>query len=131
MSITFKSVSFIALFYTTLVGTLLAQEPTTVFASGKDGYKSFRIPAIISLKDGSLLAFAEGRVNNAGDFGNIDIVMRSSSDNGKSWYALQVAVDAKELQAGNPAPVVDLTDPAYPNGRIFLFITRVIITKAK
>jgi sialidase-1 len=34
---------------------------------------------------------------------------------------MNTIVDADSLQAGNPAPVVDLTDPAYPNGRIFLF----------
>ena len=30
-------------------------------------------------------------------------------------------VDYDTLQAGNPAPVVDILDPAYPGGRIFLF----------
>ena len=30
-------------------------------------------------------------------------------------------VDYKDLQAGNPAPVADLTDPMYPQGRLFLF----------
>lgn len=94
---------------------------TTVFAGGNDGYKNFRIPALVSLPNGDLLAFCEGRVNNAGDFGNIDIVMKKSNDHGKTWSALQVVVDVDHLQAGNPAPVVDLADPNYPGGRIFLF----------
>ncbi|MFT4092919.1 MAG: sialidase family protein [Niabella sp.] len=98
-----------------------AQPETVIFAAGKDGYKSFRIPAIINMKDGTLLAFAEGRVNNASDFGNIDIVMRSSNDQGKTWLPLQIVADAGILQAGNPAPVLDMTDPDYPGGRIFLF----------
>ena len=34
---------------------------------------------------------------------------------------MKTVVDYDSLQAGNPAPVVDLTDPAYPGGRIFLF----------
>src|SRR5690606_1983930 len=34
---------------------------------------------------------------------------------------LKVAADYDKLQAGNAAPVVDLLDPQYPNGRIFLF----------
>lgn len=29
-------------------------------------------------------------------------------------------MDAGDLQAGNPAPVLDLTDPVYPWGRIFV-----------
>ncbi len=92
-----------------------------VFVSGTDGHKSYRIPAIIDLPNGELLAFAEGRVHNAGDFGDINIVMKRSTDKGKSWSAMQTVVDYDTLQAGNPAPVVDVTDPAYPKGRIFLF----------
>jgi sialidase-1 len=92
-----------------------------VFISGEDGYKSFRIPAIISLPGGNLLAFCEGRVNGPGDYGNNDIVMKRSSDNGKSWSALQVVAEFGDLQLCNPAPVVDMTDAAYPEGRIFLF----------
>lgn len=100
--------------------TMNAQE-VTVFESGKDGYASFRIPAIIKNKDGNLLAFSEGRVDHAGDYGNVDIVYKISSDNGKTWGPLKVAADYDKLQAGNAAPVVDLLDPKYPNGRIFLF----------
>ena len=97
------------------------QKFVKVFESGKNGYKSFRIPAIVGLPNGNLLAFCEGRVNGSGDFGDIDIVMRRSSDRGNSWSELQVVADNEGLQAGNPAPVVDLSDSDYPKGRIFLF----------
>jgi len=92
-----------------------------VYVSGTDGYKSFRIPAIIKAPNGNLLAFCEGRVNGSGDFGDIKIVLKRSSDNGKTWTALQIVASNDSLQAGNPAPVADLTDPRYPHGRIFLF----------
>lgn len=97
------------------------QYSSIVFESGKEGHKNYRIPAIIKSKDNTLLAFCEGRVNGAGDFGDINIVMKRSKDNGKTWSALNTVVDADSLQAGNPAPVVDMTDPLYPQGRIFLF----------
>lgn len=100
---------------------IYAQEKIPVFISGTEGYTTYRIPAIIRLPDGDLLAFCEGRVNGASDFGDIDIVMKRSLDNGKSWTSMQIIADAGSLQAGNPAPVVDLTDPAFPHGRIFLF----------
>jgi sialidase-1 len=100
---------------------LLKAQPVPVFESGQDGYKSFRIPAVIGLPDGTLLAFCEGRLNGVDDFGNIQIVLRRSMDHGKTWSPLQRVADNGEMQAGNAAPVVDLTDPAYPKGRIFLF----------
>lgn len=92
-----------------------------VFVSGQDGHRSYRIPAIIALPDGRLLAFCEGRVKSSGDFGDINIVMKRSLDQGKTWSSMQTVVDYDSLQAGNPAPVVDLLDPEYPDGRLFLF----------
>lgn len=99
-----------------------AQDPVVpVFTAGNEGHQSYRIPGIIALPNGELLAFAEGRVNGSGDFGDVNIVMKRSKDAGKTWSLLQVLVDYDTLQAGNVAPVVDLMDPAYPEGRIFLF----------
>jgi sialidase-1 len=103
-------------------GKIFAQSKAIpIYVSGTEGYKSFRIPAIVTAKNGDLLAFCEGRVHGSGDFGDIKIVLRRSSDNGKTWSNLQVVASNDTLQAGNPAPVVDLTDPRFPQGRIFLF----------
>ena len=99
----------------------VSQQRVPVFVSGTEGHKSYRIPAMISLPEGTLLAFCEGRVVDSGDFGDINIVLKRSNDGGITWSALQTVVDYDELQAGNPAPVVDLTDPAFPKGRIFLY----------
>lgn len=96
-------------------------QETVVFSSGEDGYKSYRIPAIIQLPKGDLLAFCEGRVDGAGDFGNIQIVMKRSHDNGKTWSAIQTVASNGTLQVSNPAPVFDTMDPDYSDGRIFLF----------
>lgn len=111
--------SFVGMLLTMLSAS--AQQKVPVFTSGTEGHKSYRIPAVIQLPNKDILAFCEGRVNGSGDFGDINIVMKKSSDQGKTWSALQTIVDADSLQAGNPAPVVDLTDPAYSGGRIFLF----------
>jgi sialidase-1 len=92
-----------------------------LFVNGQGGYACYRIPAVVLAPNGDLLAFAEGRRHGCGDFGDVDIVMRRSRDNGQSWEALEVIVDFGNLQAGNPAPVVDRLDPAFPQGRIFLF----------
>jgi sialidase-1 len=92
-----------------------------VFTSGTEGHKTYRIPAIIKNKQGNLLAFAEGRVHGSGDFGDINIVLKISHDQGRHWSALQTIADYDSLQAGNPTPVLDDSDPRFPNGRIFLF----------
>ena len=92
-----------------------------VFISGTDGHKSYRIPAMVALPNGDILAFAEGRVHGSGDFGDINIVMKRSTDKGRTWGPLQQVAEFDTLQCGNPAPVIDLTDPQYPGGRIFLF----------
>lgn len=104
-----------------IAASIFSIAQTPVFVSGNEGYKSFRIPAIVGTPAGELLAFAEGRVGGSGDFGDIDIVMKRSRDGGKSWSGIQVVATYDDLQAGNPAPVMDLTDPAYPKGRLFLF----------
>lgn len=108
------------LLFSILISTAQSK-PVAVFTSGSEGHKSYRIPAIINLPNGEILTFCEGRVNGSRDFGDINIVMKRSKDKGKTWGSLQTIVDYDRLQAGNPAPVVDLTDPAYPNGKIFLF----------
>jgi sialidase-1 len=100
----------------------------SVFKSGEDGYRSYRIPVIVRAKNGDLLAFAEGRKNGPNDHGDIDIVLRRSADGGRSWEALQVIQDepgdpAANVWIGNPTPVVDDKDQAHP-GRLWLVFTR-------
>lgn len=112
-----KSVYFLLIFFFFQSN---AQE-VIVFESKEGGYDFFRIPAIIKISNDHLMAFAEGRVNGSGDFGNIDIVYKTSKNGGNTWSNLQVLIDNKTLQAGNPAPVMDLMDPLYPSGILYLF----------
>ncbi|TWT59119.1 Sialidase precursor [Thalassoglobus neptunius] len=115
-----------------------AEQRSTVFEAGTEGYKIYRIPAIIRAANGDLLAFCEARAG--GDASEIDLVMKRSSDGGQTWGDLKV-VQAREqfeslypdvpVTVGNPAPVVDLLDPEHP-GRIWLPFTvendRVFVT---
>ena len=77
------------------------------YTAGVDGYASYRIPAVISAADGSVLAFAEGRRAGTADSGNIDVVLWRSSDGGCSWMPLQVVASGAGDTRGNPAPVLD------------------------
>ncbi|WP_234445490.1 sialidase family protein [Streptomyces sp. NRRL F-2202] len=81
---------------------------TTPFKAGDEGYLCFRIPALVAAPSGALLAFAEGRVATCSDIGHNDIVLRRSTDGGRSWGPLKVVVGGADEDAhGNPAPVVD------------------------
>ena len=110
----------VLLFAFNLHSFAIAQE-TLVFEAEKEGHAIYRIPAIISLPNGDLLAFAEGRVHGSEDFGDVNLVMKKSHDGGYTWSPLVTLVDYDSLQAGNPAPVVDRFDPDYPEGVIILF----------
>lgn len=110
----------VLLFAFNLYSFAIAQE-TLVFEAEKEGHAIYRIPAIISLPNGDLLAFAEGRVHGSEDFGDVNLVMKKSHDGGYTWSPLVTLVDYDSLQAGNPAPVVDRFDPDYPEGVIILF----------
>src|SRR5882757_3876989 len=85
---------------------------TVPFVSGQGGYYTYRIPAIVSSTNGTLLAFCEGRKNSSSDSGDIDIVLRRSTNNGASWLAMSVVQEeggSASITIGNPEPVVDET----------------------
>lgn len=88
------------------------------FTAGDDGYHTYRIPAVVRTHAGTLLAFAEGRVDSADDSGNIDTVLKRSTDGGCTWSDLSVVEDAGGDTAGNPTPVV------LSSGRVVLLTTR-------
>ncbi|MBX7255881.1 MAG: glycoside hydrolase [Candidatus Hydrogenedentes bacterium] len=78
-----------------------------LYVSGKGGYASYRIPALVVTKQGTLLAFCEGRVKGSSDNGNIDLVLKRSTDGGNTWLPMQVLVNDQTNACQNPAPVVD------------------------
>ncbi|MEV6804957.1 sialidase family protein [Streptomyces sp. NPDC051132] len=87
-----------------------------LFKAAQDpGYACFRIPAIVRTTDGTLLAFTEGRVRNCGDAADIDLVLKRSTDGGRTWGPLRVVGEGAGDTHGNPAPVVDRV-----TGRVWL-----------
>ncbi|MEU1033192.1 sialidase family protein [Streptomyces mirabilis] len=83
-------------------------EQQVLFRASQDpGYACFRIPAVVRSTHGTLLAFAEGRVHDCGDAGDIDIVVKRSADGGRTWGPLQVVNEGAGDTHGNPAPIVD------------------------
>ncbi len=79
----------------------------TLFYEGMEGYASFRIPSVIALPGGRVIAFCEGRLNSMSDYGTIRIVARISQDGGESFGPLRVVVSDGKHTVGNPCPVYD------------------------
>ena len=78
-----------------------------VFRKGENGVHTYRIPAIVQTKAGTVLAFAEARHNSGSDTGDIDLVLKRSTDGGKTWGPIITVWDDAENVCGNPSPVVD------------------------
>jgi sialidase-1 len=97
---------------------------TVLFDKGFAGYGCYRIPAIVRTKAGTLLAFAEARRTWCADSQEIDLVVRRSVDDGRTWSAQKTVLSGVDgdpdavSTRGNPTPIVDLE-----TGRIVLLTT--------
>jgi sialidase-1 len=94
-------------------------EFSDVFTAGQDGYKSIRIPSVVVTRKGSVFAFAEGRERPTDQAEN-DIVLKRSTDGGRTWGALQVVHEDGKNSLNNPTVVVE-----QQNGRVFLMYQRI------
>ncbi len=100
-------------------GTELVLDTQVLFTSGQGGYHTYRIPAMAQTPDGTLFAFAEARKNSAGDSGDIDLVMRRSTDLGVTWSPMELLMDDGNNTMGQPTPIVDPS-----NGALHLMFSR-------
>ena len=82
-------------------------EQVTVFSAGEDGYHCFRIPALVVTAEGTILAFSEARKTTCRDDAEIDLVLKTSFDGGKTWQDLRVLFDYGSEAVNQPAPVLD------------------------
>lgn len=55
------------------------------FQKGTGGSNSFRIPALVTLSNGNLVAAADARWNTTYDGGGLDTIVARSTDDGASW----------------------------------------------
>jgi sialidase-1 len=80
-----------------------------VFTPGEYGSKFYRIPAIATANDGTLIAVADKRIESISDLpGRIDIVSRISHDNGLSWEEYVTVAQNDSIGGyGDPGIVVD------------------------
>ncbi|MCD6505086.1 exo-alpha-sialidase [Candidatus Poribacteria bacterium] len=89
-----------------------------IWVSGQGGYHTYRIPALAVTVRGTLLAFCEGRKHDRSDTGDIDLLVKRSTDGGRTWSESKIVWDDGENTCGNPCPVVDEED-----GTVWLLMT--------
>jgi len=82
-------------------------DKSTIWASGEQGYHTYRIPALAVTNAGTILAICEGRRDSSHDTGTIDLLVKRSTDGGASWSDQSVIWTDGENVCGNPAPIVD------------------------
>ena len=105
-----------------LLSSAVAAEPlppmVDVFVGGQDGFATFRIPSVVRMSHGNLLAIAEGRASKH-DHSQNKLVQKISPDGGLTWGSLKVIAADGTNALNNPTAVV-----LRQNGRILLMFQR-------
>ena len=80
-------------------------EKQDLFESRTAGYTVYRIPGIIVTGRGTLLAYCEARKAHGWDWDPIDVLLRRSTDGGRTWDAPRPVAIAPVDARPNPAAV--------------------------
>lgn len=92
-------------------------EQTDLFHQGDAGVHTYRIPALLETRKGTLLAVADARHDSNRDLpSRISLVMRRSLDRGRTWSAAQMIRKVPEGGVGDPSLLLD-----RKSGRVWCF----------
>jgi sialidase-1 len=127
----FTASSLILLMTTALPAAEPRLEKTDLFEAGQGGHKLYRIPGIVVTARGSVLAYCEARKHSGLDWDDIEILLRRSTDGGRTWseptslprpegkfernpaaVARKLAKEG-ELTVNNPVAIVDRKGPVH------------------
>jgi sialidase-1 len=93
-------------------------EKIDLFKPGDTAHKLYHIPGIVVTAKGSILAWCEAR-KKGGDWDDINILLRRSTDDGKTWSPPQSIANLPGAKAKNPFSLrmknVDPNDVTYNN----------------
>ena len=92
-----NNAAFLSNFYVTVTRQIAKPEPQqNVFVYNNSTQVTYRIPAITTTKNGTVLAVTDSRHTGAGDIGagRIDLFISRSTDNGATWSTPDVLRDA-------------------------------------
>lgn len=91
--------------------------------TGTAGSQYFRIPAVVTLENGDLLATADARWATTSDGGGLDTIASVSSDGGNTWYySFPFYFPDSDGYAGKSATtIIDPGTLVGPDGTIYCF----------
>ena len=94
-------------------------EKINLFENETDGYKNYRIPGLLVTANGTVLATCEARRTSGKDWDQIDILLRRSTDGGRTWSAPRAIANVPGPKLKNPLALalstVDPTTVTYHN----------------
>jgi len=92
-------------------------EQVDLFRQGDAGVHTYRIPALVETRRGTLIAVADARHESASDMpARISLVMRRSRDRGKTWSAVSLIRRVSAGGVGDPSLLLDRR-----TGRVWCF----------
>ena len=94
----------------------MAPERIPLFEMGEDGSKFYRIPALVKVADGALVAVADKRGDALGDLPNIiTIVSKRSTDGGKTWSDMSIVAKGDTVAKCGYGDAVVIADEVKGN----------------
>ncbi|WP_439257868.1 exo-alpha-sialidase [Lonepinella sp. BR2271] len=106
--------------YAIYQGTKTAQPDDATEAFG------YRIPALLTTKDGVVIAVSDKRYKHWSDWGNIDTVIRRSLDGGITWENTQTVVNLESQKSYGDVQSAFMIDPLLVQdkntGRVFMLV---------
>lgn len=96
-----------------------------IFDMGDYDSFNYRIPSLVTTADGVVIAGADQRHDHWSDWGNIDTVVRTSTDQGQTWSDLTTVIDLKSQPYDSGTQSAFLIDPsmiATEEGRVWMLV---------
>ena len=88
-----------------------------LFRQGQNGVNTYRIPALVQTRQGTLIAVVDARHDSSHDLpADISLVMRRSLDEGEHWGPIRTIVSVKAGGVGDASLLLDRS-----NGRVWCF----------
>lgn len=104
---------------------VIKTEEYGLFDMGDYGSFNYRIPSLVTTADGVVIAGADQRHDHWSDWGNIDTVVRMSTDQGQTWSDLTTVIDLKSQPYDTGTQSAFLIDPvmiATESGRVWMMV---------